>query len=240
MLTRGRDAGFTMVELLMSVTITAILAIAVFRASSTATSGIARDVDVAVSSVQSVRLAQALDYDVAGSADVFLYGADAGVGANPPCTTWQTGDAAAWRDVDASGFVRPLFTLRIPTLDERSSAQFLPTTQVRVGYEIRRTASATRATYSLTRVVCEGSAVRAQELVRLGHTLDPTTSGLTTLRCRTADGGVAVPEPGASTAATAHCVSFAFQLPYAGSRALLRGLAQDPVLDRLTSMVGSP
>lgn len=242
MLTKADDGGFTMVELLMSVAITAILAIAVFSATSTASAGIARDVDVAVSSVQSVRLAQALTYDVSGAVDAYVYGVEPEVGANPPCTTWPPGDATAWRDAQAPGFVRPLFTLRIPTLDEGSSARFLPTVQVRVGYELRRSGSDSRAVYALARVVCDSSGTRGQAIVTLGHTIDSAASGLTTLLCRTAAGGFTALVPGASTASlpeASQCASLAFRLPYEGTRAVLQALAHDASLDALTSMVGS-
>lgn len=238
------DRGLTLVELLIAVSITGLLSFSITRTISTAQTTIDRSTAQTVGSVQTVRFVGLLKYDIAGATDLFAFDSTAPTSGAALCSTWPSGNAAAWNEPTNPQFVRSLFTVEIPTLTPPASpgaAQtFAPKRTQRVGYELRRQ-STTAANYDLYRVVCDDGQV-SQRVLSLGSDLPVTASGLTALRCYNAAGSAVAISAGTSTMSGSipiaqRCASFGFLVPYTGTANAIRRLLGDTTLQRMTSAV---
>lgn len=243
MLTR-RDTGFTVVELLFAVVITAVLSVAIGRTIDTASAAITRSGGQAVAAAQAVRFTAMLAYDMAGAADVYIFDETAPSNGGRLCTTWASGDSASWTDPTQPNFVRELFTVAIPTVTTPTTpgalSTFLVSRTQLVGYELRRQTSTT-AKFDLYRVVCDGDK-RSQRMLSFGSDLAAGASGISSMRCYASDGSAVTVLVGQSTMSSAlptaqRCSSYAFTPPYTGPLTAIRRIADEATLQRLTSVV---
>lgn len=233
------ERGVTLVELLIAVAITSVLAVAVVRTISTAQTAIDRSSAQTVSSVQTMRFVGLLKYDLAGAADVYVYGSTVPADTSHVCSTWTSGDTAAWTDPNAPQFVRELFSVAIPTVTPPTGTllNFLPTRTQLVGYEVRRQSGNTN--YDLFRVVCDGGQ-QVQRVLSLGSNFQASADGTSTLKCYTANGSLGTVSVGQSTlssTASPVCASFGFAVPYTGSATAIQRLLSDASLQRMKSAV---
>lgn len=239
------ERGVTLVELLVAVAITGMLAVAIARTTTAAQTSIERSSAQTMSSVQTTRFVAMLKYDLAGASDVYLFDATAPGATAPLCTSWTTGDTDAWTDASNPQFVRQLFSVDVPTVTSPSSpgtTAFLSVRTQRIGYEVRRQ-SASAAIYDLYRVVCDGGK-SAQRMLTLGADLQSGAAGTTSMSCFNAAGTAVTVPAGSSTMSLAvpvaqRCASFTFAVPYTGSATAIRRLLGDTVLQRMSSMVGA-
>lgn len=232
------ERGLTLVELLITVAITSVLAIAVVRTISTAQTAIERSTAQTVSSVQTMRFAGLLKYDLAGASDVYVFDGSAPATTSNLCSSWIPGNGSAWTDTSDPQFVRELFTVVIPTLTPPAGAgtlrTFLSTRTQLVGYEVRRQTSTTD--YDLYRVVCDGGQ-QSQRVLSLGADLQAGAAGTTTLTCYDAAGATQSVTVGQSTATL--CKSFGFAVPYTGASTSIQRLLSNTSLQRMKSAVTS-
>lgn len=237
-----RERGLTLVELLIAVAITSVLSLAVVRTISSAQTAIERSAAQTVSSVQTMRFVGMLKYDLAGASDVYVYGSTVPTNTSHLCSSWSVGDTLAWTDTTNQQFVRPLFSVEIPTLTppvgSAALSTFLTMRTALVGYELRRQAG-TVPRYDMFRVVCDGAS-SSQRVLALGTDLRPGADGLSTVRCYTADGSLGTVSVGRSTlsaTATPQCASLGFAVPYVGSATAIQRLLGDAALQRMKSAV---
>lgn len=211
------ERGFTLVELLVAIAITSLLSVAVARAIDTTQTALTRSADRAITSTQALRFADALRYDLSGAADVILFSDAPPANTSQVCSSWSATNGSEWATVDAANFVRPLFTVLIPTITPPSwpvtNSAYLPSNTQKVGYELRRDGAA----YVLVRVDCATGGRKLRQL-SLGSPLPMDVTGLTVLHCINANGVQVQPTPASSTMTTAiaaaqRCASFAFVLP---------------------------
>lgn len=231
--------GVTLVELLVALTITCVIALATAQTISTAQTTIDASSSQTVAALQSVRFSGFLKYDFVGASDVVVFDDVPPTSSTSLCTTWTPGATATWTDATQPGFTRQLFTVFIPTVTSPpapgTSTTFLPSRIQRVGYEVRRESE---AQYALYRVVCDG-VESAQRMLSMGPDLGADASGTTTLRCFAADGtGLSMPVGQSTmTSSTQRCHMFGFVVPYSGTATALTRLRTDPALQRLRSVV---
>lgn len=236
------ERGFTVVELLIGLVITAILAIAVARVIGVTSEALTTSGDRVVVATQAVRFTTLLKYDMSGASDVFIF--DSTVPANTAhlCSDWNS-SAASWTDANNVQFVRELFAIQVPSLAPPPTPGplpgFLPLNTQLVGYEIRRQST---GAYDIHRVVCASDpvlqwrVVQTQRVLSLGKTLRPDVDGIASLRCFDVAGAQLNVAAGQSTlTASPRCASFDF-IPPVTSRALLQSLG-DASLQRLSSVV---
>lgn len=182
-----RDSGLTLVELLVAVIITGLLASVLFRVASDAGQSLQYQVDSVRNAQSAIRFAQAMRYDIAGSTDVYAYGAPADYAGTGPkdrnqlCSTWRSESAEIrryhplatalnndrWTKIDnptSSGFVRTLVSIKIRELIyDRANPQdstWFEQKNLWAGYEIRsaRPGSSDRPNrYYLWRVTCDSN-----------------------------------------------------------------------------------
>lgn len=228
-----------MVEVLVAIVITAVLAIAVGRVITTTQSALTQSAGRSIAAAQALRFGDVLHYDLAGASDVYLFGATPPSDLANVCSSWTSTNGAVWNATNAATFVRPLFTITVPTVaapaSPTSDGSFLAVRIQRFGYEVRNEGKG----YALIRIDC-GATQRAQRLVDLGTAVPADLTGQTALHCLTADGtqitpNVAVSTMSASVPASQRCASFTFVLPD-GAAPLLRSVA-GPRLQRMSSEV---
>lgn len=170
------DRGFTMVEMLIAILVTAIISVVIMRMFTTASLALNRAADESAAAVQATRFSRLIKYDVSGSDDAFIFGTNYPTGTsatgylNNLCSSTKgTTTATAKWTADPAGtsdFVRTLFTLRIPTIgyDPASSTT---TTFAKddgtvtglhsrwVSYEVRSGETSKGRQFELWRVECD-------------------------------------------------------------------------------------
>lgn len=223
------ERGFTLVEVLVAVAITSLLSVAIARVIDTTQNALLQSSSRSIVSTQALRFGDVLRYDLLGASDVYLYGATAPSDQSNVCSSWSTTNGTSWTDPSSATFVRPLFTVMVPTVTPPSAptseGPFLTSRVQRIGYEIRNDGN----NYGLLRVDCDANG-QAQRLLSLGTPLPSDVTGLSVLRCLTVDGTVIVPSAGTSTMSTSvplaqRCATFSFTLPDSATP-LLRQLVQ--------------
>ena len=170
------DRGFTMVEMLIAILVTAVISVVIMRMFTTASLALNRAADESAAAVQATRFSRLIKYDVSGSDDAFIFGTNYPTGTsatgylNNLCSSTKgTTTATAKWTADPAGtsdFVRTLFTLRIPTIgyDPASSTT---TTFAKddgtvtglhsrwVSYEVRSGETSKGRQFELWRVECD-------------------------------------------------------------------------------------
>lgn len=212
--------GLTLVEVLLAMIITSIVAFVIMRVFITTSSGLERSAQEAAAAVQATRFSLLIRYDVAGTQDTFIYGKSYPTNTSKLCTSAET-TQAKWNADPAGagdgGFRRSLFTFEIPTIGYNRSSMpetmsFSPQTDAIedingrsylqwVGYEVRKVVRDKKSSFELWRVLCAPSTtgfdsptstmVSSEErLVILGSAVNPDISGLTSLLCYNRAGGL--------------------------------------------------
>ena len=223
------ERGFTLVEVLVAITITSLLSVAIARVIDTTQSALAKSSSRSMASTQALRFSDILRYDLLGASDVYLFEATPPADINNVCSTWSPSNGSNWSDPTSASFVRPLFTVQIPTVTPPSMPAagngFLPVRMQRIGYEVRDDGS----TYGLMRIDCDAGG-RTQRLLNLGAPLPSDVTGVGALHCVTAEGTLVVPRAATSTMSSSvpaaqRCATFSFTLPDSATP-LLRQLVQ--------------
>lgn len=171
----SRDSGLTLVELLIGITITALIASVLFTIGRDASKQIDGQISGLRASQAVIKLGQKMRYDIAGSVDLYVYGSIApttGTFESNLCSSWRQNPVATrWTNVlTTQGFVRTLASIRVkelalkdtPTVNyttQRTVKAWLEPRYVWVGYEIRNDAQGPLGVklpkYSIWRVTCE-------------------------------------------------------------------------------------
>jgi len=214
------SSGMTLVEVLLAMIVTSIIAFVIMRVFLTTSSGLTRSSEEAAAAMQATRFSLLMRYDVSGSRDAFIYGSTYPSDASKLCTSTTT-TPARWNSDPATAsdgeFRRSLFTLEIPTIgyDKTSMPEtmnFATESQAFesldgrvylqwVGYEIRKVLREGKLKFELWRIVCTPpttgmSAPTAtmitdeERLVVLGNAINPSLSGLTSLLCYNRSGAL--------------------------------------------------
>lgn len=225
------DSGFTLVELIVAASITALIAVVIVRIAADSSKGLERSLSELKSNSQVVNFVRNIRYDISGSTDLFAFDKNTPTAAaqNYLCSSWTS--AKSWTDPAAGNFVRELFSVAINDLeyvasqpvDGNSSLPFLPVVRRWAGYEIR----GDNGNYSIWRVSCKDSGgtpdaiTDSRKLIDLGSNLDPNVAGTGVPTV------VGVPDPWftitcnnvvcPTASSTATLTSYAFALPYTPS-----------------------
>lgn len=223
------SSGLTLVEVLLAMIVTSIIAFVIMRLFLTTSTGLSRSAQEAASAMQATRFSLLIRYDVSGSRDTFIYGENYPADNSKLCTSTET-TAARWNANPSSAsdgeFRRSLFTFEIPTIgyDRNSMPETMKfateTNAIEgvidrvylqwVGYEIRKSIREGEPQFELWRILCDpqstgfssptASMVRDEErLVILGSAVNPSISGLTTLLCYNRSGALLSAQEGKST-----------------------------------------
>lgn len=226
---KQNERGFTLVEVLIAVTVTSLLSVAIARIIDTTQAALAQSSTRSIASTQALRFGDILRYDLLGASDVYLYGSTPPSDVSGICSSWSATNGASWTDPSSAGFIRPLFTVMVPTVTPPATptteGSFLASRVQRIGYEVRNDG----ANYGLLRIDCDAGG-RAQRLLSLGTPMPNDVTGISVLHCLTSDGTQIVPGIGSSTMSSSvpvaqRCASFSFTLPDSAAP-LLRQLVQ--------------
>lgn len=219
-----RNDGFTLVELVIAITITAIISLVILRVFTTASESLLRSADEAAAATQAARFSRLMKYDFSGSQDAYIFGPDFPVdpvgsltsSTGDPSYLCSTATASTWPlpDEESQAFTRGLVTLQITEVpgysqgSEQQPAGFAEPTVSFVGYEVRRNPDTLK--FELWRVTCgtaasgrptawTASTGTEERLIELGDTIATNTDGLSNLQCFNLGGGLVKPNPGWST-----------------------------------------
>ena len=233
------DRGLTLIEVLVAALLTSVLSLAILQVIISTERGLRSSMAQAVSTTQTVRLAQYVSYDFAGAQDVYIFSA------TPPSTGEHLCGSVPvqgfWTNPSNPNFVRSLFSLRIPTatvpVGSAPLTQYLQPTVQTVVYSIRRAGDE----FALEREVC-GAVIGAQQLVGFGRSIPDQVAGQTVVQCFTATGRQFTPLADMSTMSLAvpeadRCRSFALELPSADDLTEAQRVIRDLALQHLGSEV---
>lgn len=170
------DAGFTLVEIIFAMVITAFIAVVILKTTENASASLTRTADEVNSNLEVMNFSHNIRFDIAGSYDVFAFGtaapssstlystATAGTPTsyNVECSSYWDSGSNSWELDSTSQVVRSLFTIKekyftpLPS-DAETSNFYEPANTVWYGYEIRRAAVQNNQPlpkYQLWRVEC--------------------------------------------------------------------------------------
>lgn len=179
----ARDAGMTIVELMIAVVITALVSVVINRVMVTASSALASASENSASSQQALRLVRHLTYDVAGASSMTVSDATATF-ASGACWSGASGSTIGY--TSPTGAVsRPLITIQIATPQPGYDDTVWWAAQQRtVSYELRLAQG--EATYEVWRSQCQAGELtdRPERLFPVGTGADAASvSGTSMIRC---------------------------------------------------------
>lgn len=253
--------GFTLVELVVALSIFALLSILTTRTLSTASTNLSETSAAALKAQEAMRWVRLVRYDIQGSVDLYVFGSNYPATQSSMCSSARTltDPAAVWANIGTATFPAPaatrsLFTVVVKDVsydrtDENGPAYITSPKFVWVGYEIRRgIANGDDVPYELWRVVCSdtdngtsptaasATPLSQERVLNLGTTLDATTSGLTTITCPVRNGsGLTFCTEAASTAAIPW---YSVNLPLGQTLGTQLNRDTSTLLNAVTRMVG--
>ena len=186
-----QDSGISLIEILVALLITTLIAIVIARVTMDASAGLTVAAEESVSSQQSLLFGQTLQYDIRASSDLYVYGATKPADSTNLCTSATD---STWTPANST-FVRPLFTVLVNDISYNksfgtltSTTAWTPATTKWVGYELRRTDIGTNNvsdTFEIWRGECANlngapdtwSPATAAALINLGDTFCSDSTG---------------------------------------------------------------
>ena len=183
-----KDSGISLIEILVALLITTLIAIVIARVTMDASSGLTVAAEESVSSQQSLLFGQTLQYDIRASSDLYVYGATKPTDSTNLCTSATD---STWTPAN-SIFVRPLFTILLNDISYNKTftvtTPWTPASTKWVGYELRRTDLGTNnvaGTFEIWRGECAnsngspGAWSSGSAMINLGDTLCSNSGGST-------------------------------------------------------------
>lgn len=174
-----KNEGFTLIELLISLVISSVIGLVVIRVMSSASNVLAVSADGAIAAQQAIRLANVLNYDVAGANSLTIYSYAAPVSGSG-CNKQSVGTHAGTTRI-VNNFA--LVTIASPTT---SGQGFASKSDSFASYQIRRASGGSGQPYELWRIKCEtdiNMESSAEKIATLGLESLSNPSGTSVFRC---------------------------------------------------------
>lgn len=157
--------GFTLVELLVAVIVTALLALAIGQVMSIATRNVATTMDNTVVPQSTSQLINQIRYDAASALSVTAFGSTAPTSSYCSSKLKSEFSTWVWSPSGSTAVLRSLVNFRIPTPTTNALATWSELTDKTIGYEIRREAGGIGRSLQLWRIECVGTSVTKEAMM---------------------------------------------------------------------------